>query len=53
MLSAMGVHVERLSWGMHVDAPGICGAPFPSPTGTRVCTRAHSHPGPPGLRAER
>ena len=53
MLPAMGVHVECLSWwGMHVDAPGICRALYPHPTGAHICTRPQSHPHSSGLRVE-
>lgn len=53
MLPAMGVHMECLSWwGMHVDAPGICRALYPHPTGAHICTRPQSHPHSSGLRVE-
>lgn len=35
-----------------MDAPGISGAPFPSPTGAHICTRPQSHPHPPALRVQ-
>lgn len=56
MLPATGVHVEcPRRWGgggMHVDAPGVCGALYPHPTGAHICTRPQSHPHSSGLRVE-
>lgn len=46
-LPATGVHVERLRWGwggVHVDAPGICGARYPHPCRAHICTRPQSQP---------